>query len=82
MILFKKISIKILLDNNLTNPLKNKFSKNTYNSKQITFSKASSSSFLDYPCSSLFKYFDKDFVNFKKLKRQCFKKYMSHVTSM
>ena len=47
-ILFKKFSDKILLDNNLTHPLKNKFSKNVYNSKQITFSKVSSSSFSDY----------------------------------
>ena len=81
MILFKKFSDKILLDNNLIHPLKNKFSKNFYNSKQITFSKASSSSFSDYPCWSLVKYFDKVFVNFEKLKRQSFRKYIPHVTS-
>ena len=65
-ILFKKIFDKILLDNNLTHPLKKKFSKNVYNSKRITFSKESNSLFSDYPCFSLFRFFDKVLSILKK----------------
>ena len=57
---------KILLDNNLTHPLKQKFSKNVYNSQQITFSKESNSFFSNYPCFSLFRFFDKVLSILKK----------------
>ena len=46
---------KILLENNLTHLLKNKFSKIFYNSREITFSKTLNSSFADFSCSSSFK---------------------------
>ena len=65
-ILFKKIFDKILLDNNLTHPLKKKFSKNVYNGKRITFSKESNSLFSDHPCFSLFRFFDKVLSILKK----------------
>ena len=44
-ILLKHFHDKIVLDNNLTYPLKKQFSKNVYNSRYITFPKASSSQF-------------------------------------
>ena len=65
-ILFKKIFDKILLDNNLTHPLKKKFSKTVYNSKRITFCKESNSFFSDYPCISLFRFFNKVLPILKK----------------
>ena len=65
-ILFKKFFDKILSDNNLTHPLKKKFSKNVYNSKRIPFSKESNSLFSDYPCFSLFRFFDKVLSILKK----------------
>ena len=49
---------KILLDINMTSPLKMRFSKSVYNRRTITLSKASNCSFSDYPCSSSFEYFD------------------------
>ena len=57
---------KILLDNNLTHRLKKKFSKNVFNSKRMTFSKESNSLFSDYPCFSLFRFFDKVLSLLKK----------------
>ena len=54
----KKFSDKILLENNMTYLLKNRISKNVYNERRITLSKASSSSFSDSPCSSSFTFFD------------------------
>ena len=50
----------------MTHLLKNKFSKNVYNSKRITFSKETNSLILDYPCFSLFRFFDKVLSLLKK----------------
>ena len=49
---------KILLDINMTDPLKMRYSKSVYNRRTITNSKASNCSFSDYPCSLSFEYFD------------------------
>ena len=57
---------KILSDNNLTHRLKKKFSKNVFNSKRMTFFKESNSLFSDYPCFSLFRFFDKVLSLLKK----------------
>ena len=63
---FKKIFDKILLDNNLTHPLKKKFSKTVYNSKRITFCKEPNLFFSDYPFISSFRFFDKVLTILKK----------------
>ena len=48
----KKNFDKILLDNNMTHLLKNKFSKDVGDRKKIKLSKASNSSFLNCSCTS------------------------------